>query len=57
MQPVSMKRKSVARKKGRARGIDIREQVAHEQSSLEAELVPVSKGRLKAFENRECIGE
>ncbi len=33
MQPISLQRKSVPRKKARARGIEIRESVAHEQST------------------------
>ncbi len=55
--PMSMKWKTVAKRKGRARGIEIQVPIASEQSPLEAGFVHVSSDRIKDFEKCECIGE
>ncbi len=53
---ISVKRKSVARKKGRARGVVIEEPLV-DTASPQAQDMQVGNDRIRAFENRECIGE
>ncbi len=57
MEFVSTKKKSVVRKKTKARGIQIEEPLASAPPSVEENTVHTDTQRIKVFENRECIGE
>ncbi len=53
----SMKKKSVARKKTRTRGIRIEEPLASAPPSMDENIAQIDMQRMKAFENRNCTGE